>query len=255
MDACNQQFHGHTFRERSASTYTHMRKSAGGRSISDRVEGQNQGNTAESLWFRRLGHGALLCFAAVVAVLSFSCSAANNLGTIEPKDLCNCLPVEPDIADYRHVAKHVAISNLPAIEIGVDTILGWPQDPAMPPGAPRSGRELQVFHVSHAFLQNASVNSGDCDVHFEISQIADKNAPRVVIETPVDSEYCSARRSAQSQLLQHGFRLDTQNGGELPQGLPVDVLGMAFEDFEHNRGSAQIATVWELHPATVNILP
>jgi hypothetical protein len=28
---------------------------------------------------------------------------------------------------------------------------------------------------------------------------------------------------------------------------------MAFEDFEHNRGSAQVATLWELHPAIVTI--
>jgi hypothetical protein len=28
---------------------------------------------------------------------------------------------------------------------------------------------------------------------------------------------------------------------------------MAFEDFEHNRGSARVATVWELHPAAVNL--
>jgi hypothetical protein len=42
-------------------------------------------------------------------------------------------------------------------------------------------------------------------------------APRVVVETPVDSEYCSARQSLQSQLKKHGFQL---------------------EDFEHGRGSA-----------------
>jgi hypothetical protein len=32
-------------------------------------------------------------------------------------------------------------------------------------------------------------------------------------------------------------------------------LGLAFEDFDHNRGSAQVATIWELHPAIVNLLP
>jgi hypothetical protein len=73
------------------------------------------------------------------------------------------------------------------------------------------------------------------------------------VETPVDSEFCSARQNAQSQLAKHGFKLDSQHGGELPQPLPVAVLGMAFEDFEHNRGSAQVATLWELHPAIVTI--
>jgi hypothetical protein len=73
------------------------------------------------------------------------------------------------------------------------------------------------------------------------------------VETPVDNEFCSARQNAQSQLAKHGFKLDSQHGGEMPQALPVAVLGMAFEDFEHNRGSAQLAALWELHPAIVTI--
>jgi hypothetical protein len=140
------------------------------------------------------------------------------------------------------------------VEIDVNTILGWPEDPVpLPPDQPRTGRELQVFHVAQAFLQEASVNAADCDVHFEISQTTEKSAPRVIVETPVESEYCSARQSAQSQLAKHGFRLDSQHGGELPTALPVQVMGMAFEDFDHNRGSAQVATIWELHPAVVKI--
>lgn len=184
------------------------------------------------------------------------CGAASQLGTVEPKDICNCLSIEPDIADYRHVAKHVPLpTNVTPQEITVSDILGWDQNlPVLPPETPRSGRELQLFHVANAFLQNASVNSGDCDVHLEISQTADRNAPRVVVETPVDSEYCSARRAIQSQLAKHGFQLDATHGGDLPQAIPAEVTGMAFEDFEHNRGSAQVATLWELHPATVNLL-
>jgi len=170
-----------------------------------------------------------------------------------PEDLCKCLPVEPDIADFRHIAKHTAIPNIAAQEIGVDSILSWTQDAFVAPDAPRTGRELQVFHIATAFLQEASVNAADCDVHFEISQTADKNAPRVIVETPVDSEYCSARQTAQSQLAKRGFKLDSQHGGELPQALPVQVQGMAFEDFDHNRGSAQLGTIWELHPAIVTI--
>jgi hypothetical protein len=170
-----------------------------------------------------------------------------------PEDLCKCLPVEPDIADFRHIAKHTAIPNIAAQEIGVDTVLSWAQDAFVAPDAPRTGRELQVFHIATAFLQEASVNAADCDVHFEISQTEDKKAPRVIVETPVDSEYCSARQTAQSQLAKHGFKLDSQHGGELPQALPVQVQGMAFEDFDHNRGSAQVATIWELHPAIVTI--
>jgi len=192
----------------------------------------------------------------LLALLAVGCNGG-NYGVVQPnpEDLCKCLPVEPDILDFRHLAKHVSIPAIAAQEIDVDTILSWTQDDFVDPGAPRTGRELQVFHLANAFLQESSVNAADCDVHFEISQAADKTAPRVIVETPVDSEYCSARQKAQSELAAHGFRLDSQHGGELPQALSVEVLGMAFEDFDHNRGSAQVATIWELHPATVSILP
>jgi hypothetical protein len=192
--------------------------------------------------------------AILLWVAAASC-AGKDYGVLQPtpEDLCKCLPVEPDIADFRHIAKHVAIPNIAAQEIGVDTILSWTQDAFVAPDAPRTGRELQVFHVAQAFVQEASVNAADCDVHFEISMTADKNAPRVIVETPVDSEYCSARQTAQAQLAKHGFKLDSQHGGELPQALPAQVQGMAFEDFDHNRGSAQVATIWELHPAIVTI--
>lgn len=192
--------------------------------------------------------------AGVLGVMGAGCNGT-SYGVIQPnpEDLCKCIPIEPDILDFRHTAKHVPIPNIAAQEIGVDTILSWTQDTFIAPDAPRTGRELQVFHVASAFLQEANVNAADCDVHFEISQTAEKNADRVIVETPVDSEFCSARQNAQSQLAQHHFVLDSQHGGELPTALPVEVLGMAFEDFDHNRGSAQVKTIWELHPAVVTI--
>ena len=193
---------------------------------------------------------------ALLGILAAGCNGG-SYGVLQPnpEDLCKCLPIEPDILDFRHLAKHVPIPTVAAEEIGVDTILSWTQAAFVDPSAPRTGRELQVFHIANAFLLEASVNGADCDVHFEISQTADKSASRVIVETPVDSEYCTARQNAQAQLAKHGFKLDSQHGGELPQALPVQVLGMAFEDFDHNRGSAQVATIWELHPATVNLLP
>jgi len=189
----------------------------------------------------------------IFATLAMMCCNGQDLGFLQPapEDLCKCLPIEPDIADYRHLAKHVPIPNEVPEEVSVETILTWPQDLFIPPDAPRTGRELQVFHIANAFLQYAAVNAADCDVSMEISQTADKSAPRMIVETPVDSEYCSARQSLQAQLNQHRFRLDSQHGGELPQALAIDVLGMAFEDFEHDRGNA--ATLWELHPAIVTL--
>jgi hypothetical protein len=62
----------------------------------------------------------------------------------------------------------------------------------------------------------------------EISQTADKSAARVIVETPVDNEYCAARQNLQAQLKQHGFLLDSQHGGEIPQALPVDVCRLCL---------------------------
>ncbi len=95
------------------------------------------------------------------------------------------LPIEPDILDFRHLAKHVPIPSIAAQDIGADTILSWTQDVIVAPDAPRTRRELQVFHVATAFLQEASVNAADCAVHFEISMTADKSAPRVIVWKPL----------------------------------------------------------------------
>jgi len=188
----------------------------------------------------------------LITVVIMSCNG-QDFGVLQPtpEDLCKCIPLEPDVADYRHAAKHVPIPDTTAQEVSVDDILAWPEDLIIPPDAPRAGRELDVFHIANAFLQNASVNAVDCDISMEISQTAEKNSPRMTVETPVDSEYCSARQNLQAQLKQHGFQLDSQHGGELPQALPIDVTGMAFEDFEHNRGN--VATLWEIHPAIVTL--
>jgi hypothetical protein len=202
------------------------------------------------------------CFAvgilALITCLAFSCASVNP-SQLEPEDLCKCSPLDQDI-EYRHDEKHVPIPNMTPEEVTIDTILSWPENDPDSLDPPRTGIELQVFHVVTAFVQEVSVNSDDCDIHVEISQTADKNARRVIVETPVDSEFCSSRKTLQAQLAKHGFKLDTTHGGELPIALAADVIGLAFLDFDHKaiglgRGSAQVGTLWELHPAIVNIAP
>ena len=199
-----------------------------------------------------------LAIVAIIAGFAFSC-ASLNLGQVEPADLCKCTPLDQGV-EYRHAEKHVPIPDMSPSEITIDTIYSWPQtDPGSLDPA-RTGVELQVFHVAVAFVQEVSVNSEDCDIHVEISETEDKTARRVIVETPVDSEFCSARTNLQAQLAKHGFRLDPTHSGELPKALPAEVVGLAFEDFDHNaiglgRGSAQVSTIWELHPAIVNLAP
>jgi hypothetical protein len=168
-------------------------------------------------------------------------------------DICNCTPSES--VDYRAAAKHVPLPNTQSQDITVAVMLTWAQTPVPANDAPRTGRELQLFHIAHGFLRAANVFAGDCDISMEISDTTDAMAPRVVVETPVDAEYCTARRNIQQQLATNGFTLNFQSS-ELSTPLPVDVVGLAFQDFPHaGRGSALVATVWELHPAVVNITP
>jgi hypothetical protein len=132
-------------------------------------------------------------------------------------------------------------------------MLGWQQGPDPPANAPRTGRETQVFYIAKAYLQLAHEQSVDCDLHLEISNTPDKNAPRALVETPNETSYCSARRQLQMELQTKGFQL-TNNSGELPQPVVVDVRGMAFQDERHRRASVHVVTVWELHPAIVTII-
>lgn len=169
-------------------------------------------------------------------------------------DICNCIPSEPTAKDYRHDAKHVPLPSIAPVETDVSVMLSRAQGAAPAFDAPRSGRELVLFHIARAYLQSAYINTGDCDMHFEISSGPDPNAPRVIVETPGDPEYCTARQHIQAQLATRGFSI-LGNGSTISPALPVSVLGLAFHDYEHNRGSAQVATTWELHPAVVTVIP
>ncbi len=193
--------------------------------------------------------------AALFALFALSCgggSSPNANANTDP--ICDCTPSEPASNDYRHDAKHVPLPGNTGTAITVATMLGWPVGANPGSDAPRTGRELQMFSIAKAYAQSAGVVGVDCDIHIEISDSADKNAPRVIVETPIDSEYCDARRALRDGLAAHGFTL-SQSSGEIDPPIPVSVVGMAFQDFEHNRGSAQVKTTWELHPALVNVLP
>ena len=94
--------------------------------------------------FKSLEQIYLTWFTILVALAIVSCSG-QDFGLLQPtpKDLCKCLPIEPDIADYRHLAKHVPIPKTAAQEVSVEIILAWSQDPVIPPDAPRTGREQE----------------------------------------------------------------------------------------------------------------
>ena len=176
-------------------------------------------------------------------------SSSSPLGS----SICHCVPSAPASKDLRHAEKHVRLPNGNPQPLTVATMLTWPQSP--PPGrdTPRSRRELQLFQIRKAFLQLAWLVHSDCDIHMEISDTPSKTAPRVIVETPVDHEYCPAREQVVSRLAAHGIRLSGARQ-ELKPPLRITVVGLAFEDPPHsNRGSSLVHSFWELHPAIVTV--
>src|SRR5262249_27682740 len=144
------------------------------------------------------------------------------------QDICDCQPSEPASADYRHDAKHVPLPSGTPQEIRASDILGWPVPPEPAPDAPRVGRELELFHIAHAYAEFVWLFPGECDIHLEISDTPNKTAPRVIVETPVDMEYCDSRHSLQAGLAREGVHIAKQFQ-ELPRPLPVEVFGLAFQ--------------------------
>jgi hypothetical protein len=173
-------------------------------------------------------------------------------------DICHCTPTASTSQDFRHAEKHVPLPSGTPTPITVTQILAWPLGPDPTNTTPRTGRELTLYSIANAYLQSARLISFDCDVHLEVSDTPSKTAPRVIVETPIDSEYCDSRKTLQHALAQHHFQLryidqPQVSQAELPQALPVSVVGLAFRDFEHNRGSQEVGTPWELHPAEATV--
>jgi len=72
--------------------------------------------------------------------------------------------------------------------------------------------------------RKSASNRDDSGIHIEISQTADKNARRVIVETPVDAEFCSSRKALQAQLgvfmHQDGMSGLARTGRDVPRSQP-----------------------------------
>lgn len=194
----------------------------------------------------------LLLLPLIVALLLLQWSCG-GVAKRTQGDLCNCTPSADPGEDYRTVVKHVNLPQTTPIEITVADILKFPVITPQPaPDAPRTGKELNLYHVANAFVQWVQVIGSDCDIHIEISDTPDKNAPRVIVETPFMDSYCPARHNLAAQMNAHGVIVDF-GGFDVNPPLPAQVVGLAFQDFPHARGNPQVATIWELHPAIVTL--
>ena len=201
----------------------------------------------------------LLLLASLALFWVTSCGGGGNGTPGSPatagsaQDICACTPSAPASSDFRHDQKHIPLPNTPNQDINVATMLSWGTPPNPAANAPRTGRELQMFHIAHAYVWFVWLVGSDCDIHMEIADTPDSNAPRAIVETPIDSVFCPTRRS-EMQALEAASVPINGAGFDLTTPLPVEVLGLAFQDFNHARGTVHVATVWEIHPAIVNVL-
>jgi hypothetical protein len=179
--------------------------------------------------------------------------AASSVFAADRLDVCGCKPRDEKPTDYRFAQKHIPLPDMQPRTISVQEMLEWDQSSNPKNDAPRTGRELQLVTIPRAYVQFAWAYRGDCDIHIEISETPDKDAPRAIVETPVDAEYCSARKTLQSALRDHGVELSVLQQ-EVPNPFPVTVRGLPYQDAKHKRGSRYVATVWEIHPAIVEPL-
>jgi len=182
----------------------------------------------------------------------------NQGKAIEPNLLCSCRPTHITKDDWRIEFKNGSLPQGPPQEVTIAAILQWRQGPEPGVRTPRSGLELTRFHVQKAYLQSLFLRKSDCDLHMEVSEEPDKNAPRMIIETPGTSDYCEARSRMFEALRRKGIMLSDLNQ-ELSPALPVEITGVPFRDQAHPvwfaRGSEKVVTLWELHPAIAKISP
>lgn len=217
------------------------------------------------LRFLRMSKASSFLLGGLILVLLFSqaCSDPARPGrkqgkAIDTSLLCACKPTHITKDDWRIEFKNGSLPQESPQELTIAALIQWPQGPELGARTPRSGRELTLYHVQNAYLQSVFLRKSDCDLHMEVSDQPDKNAARVIIETPGTSDYCQARGAMFEALRRNGITLTDLNH-ELSPALPVEITGVAFRDQAHPiwfaRGSDKIMTLWELHPAIVTIAP
>jgi hypothetical protein len=117
-------------------------------------------------------------------------------------------------------------------------------------------REKKIVSMT-GYAWIIKLSSEDCDIHIEMSETNDKNAPRIIAEIPNTSAYCDLHKRILNDLVtkfhlpkKNEYRFDkTDNGGK---SIKLNVAGLLFWDSGHptnaNHGSDKVASVWEVHP-------
>ena len=80
----------------------------------------------------------------LLALLGVACNGG-SVGVLQPnpEDLCKCLPIEPDIADFRHLEKHVPIPNIARRKLALILFSVGRRTPSSPPTRHERGESLK----------------------------------------------------------------------------------------------------------------
>ena len=112
-------------------------------------------------------------------------------------------------------------------------------------------------------LWQINVEPNDCDFHLEISEVGGTaTSNRVIVEIPQTARFTATRNAFLRGLQAAGVRLRSRT--PLIHPIRVQVLGFMFFDAWHfsatnhrgnNHGSAQVDSIWEIHPVWGIIFP
>jgi len=202
---------------------------------------------------------------ALILAFSFSFVPLRALADI------SCTPTQPLPRQNRTHMKH---RDPPSQNPGVTLLTvhqvlaaspaaGITQTGARSTDAPIDPRESQVVTLK-GDLWRVNVEANDCDFHLEISGIGGGSTDdRIIVEIPQAPKFLAARNALLQALTAHGVRLKAQT--PLATSIRVQVLGFSFYDAwhyssndpqrGHAHGSAQVGSLWEIHPVWAIIFP
>jgi hypothetical protein len=173
-------------------------------------------------------------------LILFMLMTTTNAYAVPRAKKIDCVGTVEKEKQHRSEMKHRAPGSGNSTNVSVTDMLNWAV-PKNARGEMSDPRESQIFTVE-GYVIHAKLSPDDCDVHMEIAATNDEKAPRVIVEIPNDKGYEEAQKVA----------INSKGKKVLITGYPFwDSAHWASADPHkgHNHGSAQVGTLWELHPA------
>lgn len=156
------------------------------------------------------------CFSILAALLLIACNDPARPGKrigkpANPAVLCACKPFhhqrrladrvqEWNSSKKRASRHHCGRNTRMAARAGAGSSNG------------KVGQGADPVSCRQGLSANCFFRSSDCDLHLEISGEASKDAPRMIVETPGTSEYCSPRTTLFAELQSRGITDRCESG-------------------------------------------